>query len=100
VELQGIDPAQRRESWINDRHAGLVRIGQGGGIVAGIVAMIATMAFVDFEVWQFVVMLYVGYAIVDGPRRILGGLTMYGSAVASLRALERQGPAPPRARLM
>jgi hypothetical protein len=98
--MQGVDPALRRESWINERRAGLVRIAHGGGIVAGIAAMFVTLAIVDAEAWQFIVMCYVAYAIVDGPRRILGGLAMYGGAVAALRALERQGPAPPPARLL
>ena len=95
-----IDPAQRRESWLNERRAGLVRIAQGAGIVAGIAVMFAAMVVVEAEALQFAVMCYVAYAIVDGPRRILGGLAMYGGAVVALRALERQGPAPPPARLL
>jgi hypothetical protein len=100
AEMHGVDPAQRRESWINDRRAGLVRIGHGACLVAGIAVMFVTMVVVDAEAWQFAVMCYVAYAIVDGPRRILGGLAMYAEAAAALRALERQGPAPPPARLL
>jgi hypothetical protein len=99
-ESAEIDPAQRREMWLNERAAGRGRMAQGAAIVAGIALAIVLATFVfDGDIVLFVVTGYVCYAIVDGPRRILGGLATYLGAASELRALERRST-PASARLL
>jgi hypothetical protein len=100
-EHLGVDPAQRRESWLNERAAGRARIAQGVAIAAAIPVVAALMVLVDSAALFFVATCYVCYALVDGPRRILGGLATYLGAISSLRAIERAGgAAPTSARLL
>ena len=97
--MDDVDPALRRESLVNNRDDARTRILHGALITASVaVALVAGVLFGD-EV-LLVATLYTIYGIVDGPRRILGGVAMYAVAANALRRLELSSPAPPKARLI
>lgn len=90
------DLARYRETWLIERREAAVRFGQGAAIAASAALLFVVASFFLGDAGIFLATAYTCYAIIDGPRRMLGGATQWVMVSGKLRTLKRETVAPAR----